>query len=80
MPEYPFVTVQADTIGGTVVPKALWESGRKSPIVTVVRQWDRGRQRYFDVRLNDGRSAILRLDRRSQQWHLVDVRGQTKLT
>ena len=80
MPEYPLVTVQADTMGGTAVPKTLWESGRKSSIIDIVRQWDQGRQRYFDIRLDEGRSAILRLDRRSQQWHLVDAHGQARPT
>ena len=79
MPEYPLVTVQADLIDGTMVPKTLWQSGKQSLVSSIIRQWDRGQQRYFDVRLDDGRSAILCLDRRSQQWHLVDARGRAKL-
>jgi hypothetical protein len=74
------VTVQVDSSSGTIVPQSLWRSGRRYRVTGVVRQWDRGRQRYFDVRLGDGQTAILRFNQCAGQWYLVDVRGKARPT
>jgi hypothetical protein len=71
------ITVQTDA-GGAIAPLSFRAGGRQYGVGAVIRQWDRGRQRYFDVRLGDGRTAILRLDRGAGQWYLVDMRGQAR--
>ena len=78
MPEYRPVTVETDLSDGIPRPRALVTPGQRRRISAVTRQWDRGQQRYFDVKLDDGGSALLCLDRRTMCWSLVDVRGQVK--
>ena len=78
MPERTPVTVTVDQVGGQIVPREVWTSDGRRRVVSVIRQWDQGQQRNYDVQLDKGQTAILRHDRRAGQWTLVDVRGPAR--
>lgn len=73
------VVVQVDARAGAAVPHSFSVSGQRYRVVELARQWDRARQRYYEVRLGDGHTAILRLDRRADVWYLVDMHGKARL-
>jgi hypothetical protein len=75
MPEPAPVSVEVDLRAGIIDPKALWLSGRRIAIAAQVRQWDKGKLRYYDLLAKDGRSILLCLDRLTGQWYQIDIRG-----
>ena len=74
MAERTPITVEV-TDDETACPVALWISGRRYTVVSLIRQWEQGRLRYLDVTLDSGRSALLCVDRRTQKWVQIDTRG-----
>jgi hypothetical protein len=72
------ITVQMDARAHAAAPHSFVASGRCHRVVGLIRQWDRGRQRYFEVQVGDGHTAILRLDQGAGQWYLVDMRGRAR--
>jgi hypothetical protein len=72
------VSVEVGRRAGIIHPKAVWLSGHKIGIATQVRQWDRGKLRYYDLQSDDGRSILLCLDRRTGQWYQIDIRGPAR--
>ena len=78
MPERTGGAVTVDVTCGEGVPTEIRTADGRRRVVAVTRQWDQGQQRSYDVALDGGQTAILRHNRRSGQWTLVDVRGPAR--
>lgn len=54
-------------------PAAFHLGGRRLPITAVLDRWSEGAARYFEVRVEDGRRFVLRLDPAARSWELAAV-------
>lgn len=78
MPERTPIAVETMPASGEAEPRALWISGTRHRVVSVIRQWDQGQECRYELQLDDGHTAITGLDRRTGDWYLVDMRGRAR--
>lgn len=61
--------------GGGCDPQVFHLGSRRLPVVAVLEQWTEAEQRYFKVRVEDGRRFVLRHDPATGAWELAAAYG-----
>jgi hypothetical protein len=61
--------------GGNYDPQVFHLGQRRLPVVAVLEQWAEAQYRFFKVRVDDGRSFVLRHDPATGEWELAAAYG-----
>jgi hypothetical protein len=61
--------------GGRYGPQAFHLGSRRHPVVALLGQWTEAQYRFFKVRVEDGRSFVLRHDPTTGAWELAAAYG-----
>jgi hypothetical protein len=64
---------------GTIAPLAIGGPAERQAVTSVARQWDSGRQCYFDVQVDTGKTVILCLDVHALRWYVIGTWGRAQM-
>ena len=63
---------------GEEEPRAFTLGGTRQAIVAILDRWMAPEHRYFKVKVEDGRTLVLRHDTASGDWELAGLVGQER--
>ena len=63
---------------GEQEPRAFWLGERRFEVVALLDRWLHPAHRYFKVKVDDGRTFILRHDASSDEWDLAALVGDVR--